>query len=100
MNLSDFPLGELFLGQIQAFIYYLTQRYIGTIVGHVYLACIQRSNVSTRFPHYPIISQSLFAPLTQDALSLLSLLLASGRLHRRGSYPNHRKPLVRGKSLQ
>ena len=59
MNLLDFSLGELLLGQIQDFIYYLTQRYIGTIVGHVYLACIQRSNVSTRFPHDPIISQSL-----------------------------------------
>ena len=59
MNLLGFSLGELLLGQIQDFIYYLTQRYIGTIVGHVYLACIQRSNVSTRFHHYPIISQSL-----------------------------------------
>ena len=37
MNLLDFPLGEL-LGQIQAFIYYLTR----DILGRSSATCIQR----------------------------------------------------------
>ena len=38
MDLSDFPLGELLLGQIQAHIYYLTR----DILGRSSATCIQR----------------------------------------------------------
>ena len=53
--------------------------------------------------HFSIKDVALASPLhtvPRDALSTLSLLLVSGSLYRRGPYPNHRGPLIEGKSLQ
>ena len=53
--------------------------------------------------HFSIKDVALASPLHTvplDALSTLSLLLASGSLYRRGPYSNHRRSLIDGKSLQ
>ena len=101
MNLSNFSLGELVLGQIQSFYIVYLWPLISDILGRSSATCIKQvfSACFDTIPDYPSLT-STFLYLSSDALSSLSLLLASGTLYRRRPHQNHRKPFVGGKSLQ